>query len=147
MRRSIASGALVVLAATALVGCGSDSKTTNASSGGGKTLAVTAVDFKFDPTSLSVAAGESVTVSVKNDGSTEHNFSFEEAKANTDVAKGASEDVTFTAPSKPGDYTYFCEYHKDRGMMGTIHVTGAAGSGGGAGTTETTAKSSGVGGY
>jgi hypothetical protein len=62
---------------------------------------------------------------------------------NVDVGKGEAKDASFTAPSKPGDYTYFCEYHRGRGMKGTIHVTGRS-------STTASSNSSGtpgVGGY
>jgi plastocyanin len=128
MRKSVGYLALVVVAATAIVGCGSDSKASTASSGGAKALKVDAYDFRFEPTSLTVEAGQAVKVSVHNEGNAEHNFSLDEAKVNLDVDEGQAKDATFTAPSKPGDYTYFCEYHRDRGMKGTIHVTGGSGT-------------------
>jgi plastocyanin len=142
MRRSVEYLALLVMAATAIVGCGSESTSSTVSSGTAKSLTVDAYDFRFEPTSLTVDPGQAVKVSIHNDGEAKHNFSLEEAKVNVDVAKGEAKDATFTAPSKPGDYTYFCEYHRDRGMKGAIHV-------GGSSTTASTdtGGGSGVGGY
>ncbi|GAB3679477.1 azurin [Salinisphaera aquimarina] len=42
------------------------------------------------------------------------------------VAGGSSDTVTFTAPDKPGDYTYICSFpgHFAAGMKGTLTVSG-----------------------
>lgn len=80
-------------------------------------------DFRFDPTSLTIKAGQTVHLSVHNEGQAEHNFSLKEAKVNVDVPAGTDKDLTFTAPATAGTYTFFCEYHQSRGMKGTIQVT------------------------
>ena len=42
-----------------------------------------------------------------------------------EIPAGAQDQVTFVAPSKPGDYTYICSVptHKDHGLVGTLTVT------------------------
>ena len=67
--------------------------------------------------------GEKFTITFKNDGSAEHNFSITSLKVNQDLEAGKTATVTFTAPSTAGDVQYFCEYHKDsKNMVGTLHV-------------------------
>ena len=108
----------VLLLVVGLGACSSKSKSSSAKP------SVDTFDFRFSPTSFSVKAGSKVTVSLKNQGTVEHNFSIASAGVNKDLAKGASATVTFTAPSTAGDVQYFCEYHKDsKGMVGTLHVT------------------------
>jgi plastocyanin len=120
--RVIAIALLLILFAGA---CGKSDKNKDSSgSSSGSTASVTAMDFRFDPTTVDVKAGSKVTVSLKNTGQAEHNFSISSLNVNKDLEKGDSTTVTFTAPSTPGDVQYFCEYHKDsKGMVGTLHVT------------------------
>jgi plastocyanin len=106
--------------------CGKSDKNkdNSGSSSGSSTASVTAMDFRFDPTTVDVKAGSKVTVTLKNSGQAEHNFSISSLNVNKDLEKGDSTTVTFTAPSTAGDVQYFCEYHKDsKGMVGTLHVT------------------------
>ena len=49
---------------------------------------------------------------------------------NEDIEPGDSADVTLTAPDSNGTYTYYCEYHRGRGMEGTITVTGGTAASG-----------------
>lgn len=125
MRRMIAASALALLA---VAGCGSDASTDDEAvgSGGGDALTVIAEDFRFEPASLPLDAGQTVHLTVTNGGGAEHNFTLEEADVSEDVEPGEDADVTFTAPDANGTYTYYCEYHRGRGMAGTITVTGGA---------------------
>jgi nitrosocyanin len=128
MRRSIGAGLLVVAAGMGLAGCGGgggEKKSATAkqesSSGGGTTIE--AQDFKFVPNTLTAKSGEAVTVTIKNTGQAEHNFSIESLKVNKDIEKGESATVTFT-PTQAGSIEFFCEYHKaSKGMTGTLTVS------------------------
>ena len=125
----------VLIATTAglvLAGCGgggskkaesSDTTAASPSGGGGATISLAAKDFMFDPTTLTATAGKPVTVTIKNEGQAEHNFSIESLKVNQDIEKGESKTVTFT-PTQSGSIQFFCEYHKNsHGMVGTLTVT------------------------
>ncbi|MBV8693548.1 MAG: cupredoxin domain-containing protein [Actinobacteria bacterium] len=116
---------LVVPLAVGLVACGKSKKSSSASSSAGAmSVSLTAKDFEFAPTALDVKAGQKVTVTFKNDGQAEHNFSITSLKVNQDLEAGKTATVTFTAPDKAGDVEYFCEYHKaSHNMVGTLHVT------------------------
>jgi plastocyanin len=123
--------ALVAVLILTAGGCGGDegggggnaSATTAAPSGGGggEELKLTAKDIKWDTTTLQLTSGTSYRVEVTNDDSVEHNFTFEQASANTDVEGGENATVSFTAPAA-GSYEFFCKYHP-QGMRGTVTVT------------------------
>ncbi|WP_328558486.1 cupredoxin family copper-binding protein [Streptomyces coelicoflavus] len=112
------------LALTALLGCsngggGGDSATESAtgpSTGAG--TKITIQDFKFQPASLTVAAGAKVTV-VNKDTTTHTVTASKGGSFDTgDIAPGKS--ATFTAPSQPGDFPYTCTIHPF--MKGTLTV-------------------------
>ena len=115
--------ALLVIVPLAL-GLGACGKSKKSTSGSSSSTTLEAQDFKFVPATLSVSAGQKVTVTFKNTGSAEHNFSITSLKVNKDLEAGKTATVTFTAPSSAGDVEYFCEYHKaSKNMVGTLHVT------------------------
>ena len=138
MRASRLTTAAIAIAAAGLVlaGCGGSSSssaksstTTEASSSatsaaaGGAPLNVVTKDFMFVPTTLTAKVGQPVTVTIKNEGQAEHNFSITSLKVNTDVQKATTQTVTFT-PTAAGDVQFFCEYHHTSyGMVGTLTVT------------------------
>jgi plastocyanin len=83
----------------------------------GEEVAVNIADFAFDPTSLDIAAGTTVTWT--NQDSTPHTATGDGDTFNSDrLEQGASFSFTFEAP---GTYNYYCEYHAN--MTGTINVT------------------------
>jgi plastocyanin len=124
LRKTVASAFLVPLVVIGLAACGSSKKSGSSSSAGAMTESVRTVDYKFEPATLTVKAGQKVTVHLVNDGTVEHNFSITSLKVNQDLEKGKSATATFTAPSTPGTIEYFCEYHRDsNGMKGTLTVT------------------------
>jgi LPXTG-motif cell wall-anchored protein len=102
---------------------------------------VSAGDNFFDPASLTIAVGDSVTWT--NDGKVAHTVtanggSFDSGNLNP----GRSFTHTF---SQAGTFRYFCQYHA--GMTGTIEVTSSSsGGGGGTGSSGSASKTSGAGG-
>jgi glucose/arabinose dehydrogenase/plastocyanin len=92
--------------------------------------AIEAVDIAFQPTELTIAAGQDVTVTLTNNGASMHNFSItdhnnpgvENLNISVDLAPGQTQTVTINAPA--GDYYFFCSVpgHEAAGMHGTIHV-------------------------
>lgn len=151
---------LVLLAAVALLaaGCGgsggkSGSTGSEGGSGGGKkTIAgvpandhgsknvsgaeaeVELDNFYFDPTVLHGKPGSQVTLELKNEGSTEHNFSIDSEKIDKDLEAGEDAKVTVTFP-RSGVLSFYCKYHKSMGMAGAL---AAGGSGAMTGTGEQT---------
>lgn len=128
MRRWTTAALIIATAGLVFAGCGGGSSgkkasATGASSSGEGTVNVVAKDFMFAPTTINATAGKPITVTVKNDGQAEHNFSIESLKVNQDIEKGESKTVTFT-PTQSGSIQFFCEYHKNsHGMVGTLNVT------------------------
>ena len=125
MLKRLVTVALVVPLAFGLVACGKSKKSTSSGSGSNAmAVSVDAKDFEFSPTTLDVGAGQKITLTFKNTGTAEHNFSITSLKVNQDLEAGKTATVTFTAPSTAGDVEYFCEYHKaSKNMVGTLHVT------------------------
>lgn len=73
-------------------------------------------DLTFDPQSLKVQTGQTVTF--ENDDKVSHNVTGSEIGTSGDVGPGKSWKYTF---DKAGDYHYVCTYHQ--GMAGEIIVT------------------------
>jgi plastocyanin len=115
---------LVLLALASVFGlqaCGSDSKSSDkATSANGATLE--AYEFRFEPKTLTAKAGEKVTLTFKNEGKAEHNFSVSSLSVDKDVEDGKTVSVSFT-PDQAGTIQFFCKYHKGRGMVGTLNVS------------------------
>ncbi|MDP8955695.1 MAG: cupredoxin domain-containing protein [Actinomycetota bacterium] len=103
---------------------------TMASAGIALAASVRMVDDAFQPGSITVAAGESITFT--NSGESPHTATADDGSFDTGtVDPGASATVTFDTP---GRYPYFCRFHGDPGgggMAGVITVTGAGGGTGG----------------
>ncbi|HEX2049423.1 MAG TPA: cupredoxin domain-containing protein [Actinomycetota bacterium] len=113
--RAAAALALVALTGAA---CGGGEDDAGAA-GGGSSATLTASEFKWDPTSLSVAAGG--TIEVTNEDDAKHNVTVEEAGIDEDVDPNGSVSVD-VGDAEPGSYDFVCEYHPDT-MKGTLEVT------------------------
>jgi copper-containing nitrite reductase len=77
--------------------------------------------------SLSAKPGERITVTLINGGEGEHDITFPEVKASTEVLKEKGEEasVTFTVPSIHGEMEYYDSVgnHAELGMRGKLVVT------------------------
>jgi plastocyanin len=124
-------------------GCGgSGGKSSSAGSGGGgqKTIAglrandhgsknvsgeaeVELDDFYFEPTVLHGKPGSQITLELKNEGSTEHNFTIDSQSIDKDVEAGEDAKVSVTFP-KSGELSFYCKYHKSMGMAGALAAGG-----------------------
>jgi LPXTG-motif cell wall-anchored protein len=83
---------------------------------------VSAVDFRFQPQTVTITAGESVTWT--NNGQSPHTATgsgFNSGNLNP----GQSYSHTFNTA---GTFAYHCIYHESQGMVGTVVVTGGGGS-------------------
>ena len=163
MTRAIFALATVLLVATA-AGCGGyggKSKSGSGGGGGGKTTiaGVSANDhgtksvsgtaeveldnYYFKPTVLKGKPGSSVTLELKNEGSVEHNFTIDSQGIDKDLKAGQDAKVSVTIP-KSGVISFYCKYHKGRGMAGALTGGGNGGMSGG-GETGTGSTSTGKG--
>ena len=110
---------------------GSDNKpaaTTAPADGGGaaKSVTVEAKEFSFNPAEFSVPAGEEVTVTLQNKGSTTHTLTvysddnFENAVDGADTGQVKSGDRgDFTTTFEAGEYYIRCELHPSQ-MKGEL---------------------------
>ena len=110
----------VVLGVALIVGACGGGGAGDGGTGGGEAIATTLsmVDNAFEPSALSVASGSELQLT--NDGQAPHNLTIEGTEIDEDVDAGQSGSVTVDA--EPGDYTMFCEYHRDAGMEGTVTI-------------------------
>ena len=111
-------------------------------------VSLQAAEFRFEPSSVEVMAGQQVTVTMQNMGTVEHDFVIQEIPVEQSAAEsesatpghtmdemevepavhmgamaGMSDSVSFV-PTKPGTYEFFCAVpgHKEAGMVGTLIV-------------------------
>lgn len=91
-------------------------------------------EFAIEPTSFTVAAGETVRLNVTNQGGREHNLELELESAGIDqvlfdanLQPGRSDMVEVTF-SQPGAWELYCplDQHRDRGMLASVQVQEAS---------------------
>ena len=107
-------------------------------------VTVVAEDTKFNPSSITIQAGEEVTLELQNNDGVEHDFQVD--GLDVDVMSGGSDmpehggdgragmlavhaaghesmSITFMA-NEPGTFEFYCTIpgHKDSGMVGTLIV-------------------------
>ncbi|MEA2435122.1 MAG: hypothetical protein QOG54_2579 [Actinomycetota bacterium] len=104
------------------VACGND---TNEAAAQTQTLDVTAFDFHFENETLLIEPGASVTINFTNNGENLHSFTVDDFNLEIEANSGESVSSTFTAPTTPGAYDFYCKYHPDD-MQGTISIGGAS---------------------
>ncbi len=114
---------VIVAVAALTVACGGGSTNSNTGGGSAANVSVTASEFKFDPATITVKAGQTVNVSLKNTGSVKHTFVVKEANFTLAADPGQTATGSFTAPAA-GTYTFYCDVpgHEDAGMKGTLTV-------------------------
>ncbi len=121
-RRTIVFFAAMALVTLVLAACGGGAST----GGGGNALNVTvnATEFKFDPATINATAGQTINLTVKNNGTVQHTWALPEANVKITVDPGKSVTQAFTAPAKAGTYAFDCDVpgHKEAGMVGQLIV-------------------------
>lgn len=156
MRRALGASGAAVLFAAAVCGCGGSKQSGKSEQSEGAKTTVAGVaandhgskqisgnaeveldNYYFEPTVLKGQPGSKVTLELKNEGTVEHNFSVDAQMIDQDVEAGKSATVTVTFP-KSGEVSFYCKYHKNRGMAGALQVGGTAGGGTQSGTSTTT---------
>jgi plastocyanin len=75
----------------------------------------------FNPTVVSGSAGQTVDVTVKNEGSAEHSFTVDALGIDKDIEPGQEVTVSVKLPQS-GALTFHCKYHKTLGMVGEFKV-------------------------
>jgi plastocyanin len=120
VRRAMALPAVVLALTLVLAGCGDDDDASSdeaSDTPSGPTKDITAQDFAFDPTEITVEAGRELTFVVDNKDSAEHNLTIEDLDVDKDVEGGETANAAVTPDA--GSYQFHCKYHPDQ-MQGTI---------------------------
>ncbi|HLE49018.1 MAG TPA: cupredoxin domain-containing protein [Patescibacteria group bacterium] len=89
-----------------------------------KEIVVKGSNFKFDPKTFEVKAGEKIKLVFKNSGGI-HDLTFDDlAIATKQISTDQESVVEFTAPAKAGEYTFYCSVgnHRAMGMEGVMVV-------------------------
>ncbi len=126
-RRSIIFLAAIALMAVLLAACGGGASTGSSSTSGGSqplSLTVTATEFKFDPATINAAPGQTINLTVKNAGTTQHTFVLNASNVKLTIDPGKSVNQSFQAPTAAVTYQYECDIagHKEAGMVGQLIV-------------------------
>ena len=119
VRRSILVG-IVVLLGGLLAACGGQGD--KAPTAG--TIQVVTENLRFKPSTLTVKAGQKVTVNLVNRDGVPHTFEVEGVPGvGIGVAPGGKATLEFTV-EQPGTYTIFCGVgnHRAQGMVGQLTV-------------------------
>ncbi len=105
----------------------------------GGLASVSMIDNKFQPDKLTVKAGATVTIEIKNNGAATHNMhiagdgnkyndSFcnpggKEACSDPNiVSPGQTAKLVWKAPNSPGTVDFRCDFHFSQEMTGTITI-------------------------
>lgn len=127
MRRLAACAALVVALVTAACSGGTTFEPSGSPSGPPGTGAVTLqeLDFHFDPVHLKISTDQGLTI--QNQGAVLHNFTVKDTSVDIDVRPGETNDTgAIGGLLKPGDYPFYCKYHRNQGMIGLLTVEAAS---------------------
>ncbi|MFQ5524084.1 MAG: cupredoxin domain-containing protein [Acidimicrobiia bacterium] len=91
----------------------------------GTVIEIVATEFAFNPSSLDLPAGETVTLRLRNDGAIAHNLEIADLGVFVEADAGQETSVTFTVPES-GASTFLCNIpgHRDAGMEGVFEITG-----------------------
>ena len=83
-------------------------------------------DFRMNPSSITVKAGQPLELTFKNGGEILHDFTAQQglAKPVTILEQGGQSGTATISYDKPGTYKFFCAQpgHDQLGMHGTITV-------------------------
>jgi plastocyanin len=88
---------------------------------GKSTFDVSAQNFSFTPSELDGTAGQSLKLTVTNDGSVAHTFTIDSEQVDITLQPGQSQQVSVTFPQS-GSVEFYCKFHVSSGMKGTLTV-------------------------
>jgi plastocyanin len=94
-------------------------------------------DFYFSPTFLDAAPGDTIEVSLRNEGDSSHTFTIDSQGVDEELQAGAAATVQVTVPDS-GSVEFFCRFHSGQGMRGALVASEGVPAGGGSGTTAST---------
>ena len=91
---------------------------------GSTELELEADDFYFGPTVLDGDAGQSLTLSLHNEGDAPHTFTIDEAGIDEELQPGDEGSIDVTFPDS-GALVFYCRFHRGQGMLGALSVDGS----------------------
>jgi plastocyanin len=101
-----------------------DMECVDATATGRPEVTIRLVDDEYVPACLSVLGGQGIKLT--NRGGSVHNFSVEGSDVDIDIPPGETVSTEAIAGAiEPGTHTFFCEYHRSRGMEGQITISEA----------------------
>ena len=118
VNRLVLLPALLVLAA-----CGSSPASGGSSTAGTVQVTMNAQNIHFNPAVVTANPDEKIALTLSNHDGFKHNFTITELGVNQDIDPGKTLTFVFTAKGS-ADLQYFCEYHKSKGMVGTLNLSG-----------------------
>lgn len=109
-------GVLLLASALFLAGCSGEPPV--------KSVTLVAEDIHWDIEQISAQLGQTVEVTLRNDGALDHSFVIEQWEISVHLSPGETQVVSFVADSS-GTYKYICGIpgHEDAGMVGELVVT------------------------
>lgn len=89
---------------------------------GARRIEVAATSFEFDPSEITVTAGEGVAIVLSSDDLL-HDFTIDGLDVHVAADRGETAEGGLRA-DEPGEYTYYCTVagHREAGMEGTLVV-------------------------
>jgi plastocyanin len=130
-RRTVAllAAPVIVLAVIAGVACGDDDEDVDDDATETQTPRPEAEEFDlaadddltFTPDAIELEVGESLDIHMTNNGNTAHTFTLDELNIDVEVPASNDETIPLTA-SEPGEYTFYCKFHDESGMVGTLRI-------------------------
>lgn len=85
---------------------------------------VSAKEYAYTPSTITVKSGENVKINFTNNGTTAHNLTIQGLNlATNSIGPGETDSISFVAPAA-GSYNFYCSIdgHKDLGLSGTLIV-------------------------
>ncbi len=124
VRRTIVFLTAIAVVAVMVTACGGGASGGSAGGGAAKSVTITASEFKFDPATIDASPGQSINLTVKNNGTIQHTWVLAQANVKLTIDPGKTATQTFSAPSTPGSYQFECDIagHKEAGMVGQLVV-------------------------
>jgi uncharacterized cupredoxin-like copper-binding protein len=111
---------LLLITLLFLAACGSAGDPAEA-----QTVHLEATEFAFNTPTITIRAGQPVTLHFTNKGQIDHELAIEEWNVQTELLRpGQSATITFT-PKETGTFSFYCAIpgHTAAGMTGTINVS------------------------
>ncbi|MHC8970083.1 cupredoxin domain-containing protein [Priestia aryabhattai] len=86
-----------------------------------KVMEVQLNDDYFNPETITIPSGKTITLILKNEGQKEHTFTVEKLGIDAEVQPGKEKTITLK-PQNPGTYELICRYHFNSGMVGKVII-------------------------